>query len=104
MREVWALMVEPQRSVLELARRQSGQIRRQAGELVAARRTQEATQLLMRLALAAVDTKDASFICETLLGVATDLAPIDPAQSEFLRAQARSFADRLAPAGATVGP
>lgn len=71
-------------------------VRRQAGELAAAGRTLEATQLLLRLVQSAVETKQPRSILEALTVVSADLAPLDPVKAAYLREQAQKLSARIA--------
>lgn len=70
-------------------------LRRQAAELAAAGQSEEASRLLLQAVRVAVETKNLRFIHATLVQIAADLAPFDPAKAAYLREQAGHLSVRL---------
>lgn len=104
MREVLPQLVTPLPSSTprEALAGQRQAVRGQARNLAASGQKAEAVQLLLRFVRAAVETKESRFIHETLIEIAADLTPLDPAKADYLRDQAQRLSTRLGTVAQTV--
>lgn len=87
----WNLTEAPDRPYIE-AHLNRSKIRRQAQALRQAGRNREAVQLLAKEVSVGLASKDPVIICECLIEVAADLAPLDARQAGLLIAKAREVA------------
>jgi hypothetical protein len=87
----WLLEEAPERAYLR-AHFARQDVRAQARALLAAGRRPDAITLLLRAMRADMETKVPNIVLESLLEIADDLAPLDPAKAGYLLGEARKMA------------